>query len=194
MKLYTVVGVVYNNNHILLLTQLLSHVRLFETPWTAAGQPLSSTISWSLLKFMSIEFVMLSNHLTRCHPLLLLSLTFPSNSLFQWLFPSGGQSTGASASASVLPMNIQGWFPSGLTGLISMQSKGLSRVSSSTTIWKHQFSGAQPSAWSNSPICTQLLKKPQVWPDRPLSAKWCLCFLICRLGLSQPSFQGASAV
>ena len=83
MKLYTVVAVVYNNNHILLLTQLLSHVWLFETPWTAAGQPpLSSTISRSLLKFMSIELVMLSNHLILCHPLLLLSLTFPSNRVF----------------------------------------------------------------------------------------------------------------
>ena len=83
MKLYTVVAVVYNNNHILLLTQLLSHVWLFETPWTAAGQPpLSSTISRSLLKFMSIELVMLSNHLILCHPLLLLPLIFPSLKVF----------------------------------------------------------------------------------------------------------------
>ena len=61
------------------------------------------------------------------------------------LFTSGGQSIGASASASVLPVNIQGWFPWGLTGLISLQSKGLSRVFSSTTVQKHQFSGTQPS-------------------------------------------------
>ena len=82
--------------------------------------------------------------------------------LFQWvgsfpmsrLFASGGHSTGVSASASILPMNIQDWFPLGLTGLISLQSKGLSRVFSSTTIQKHQFFSAQPSLWSNSHICT----------------------------------------
>ena len=68
------------------------------------------------------------------------------------LFTSGGQSTGASASASVLPMSIQGWFPFGLTGLISLLSKGLSRVFSSSTVWKHQFFGTQLSLWSNSHI------------------------------------------
>ena len=67
-----------------------------------------------------------------------------------WLFSSVGQSIGASASASVLPMNIQDWFPLWLTDLISLQTKGLSRVISCTTIWKHQFFGAQPSLWSNS--------------------------------------------
>ena len=70
------------------------------------------------------------------------------------LFTSGGQSIGASPSASVLPLNIQGQFPLGLTGLISLLSKGLSRVFSSTTVQKHQFSGAQPSLWSNSHIHT----------------------------------------
>ena len=77
-----------------------------------------------------------------------------------WLFVSGGQSTGASASASVLTMNIQGWFPLGLTGMISLQSKGRSKVFSSTTIWKHQFFGVRPSLWSNSHIHTWLLGKP----------------------------------
>ena len=76
------------------------------------------------------------------------------------LFASGGQSIGTSASASVLPMNIQDWFPLGLTGLISLQSKGLSRVFSRSTVWKHQFFGAQPSLWSNSHIRTWLLEKP----------------------------------
>ena len=76
------------------------------------------------------------------------------------LFALGGQSIVASASASVLPMSIQGWFPLGLTGLISLQSKGLSRVFSSITIQKHQFIGTQPSLWSNSHICTWLLEKP----------------------------------
>ena len=63
---------------------------------------------------------------------------------------SGGQTIGASASASVLPVNIQGWFPLGLTGLISLLSKGLSRVFTSTIIWKHQFFSAQPALWSTS--------------------------------------------
>ena len=87
------------------------------------------------------------------------------------LFPSGGQSIGASGSASVLPMNIQGWFPSGWTGLMSLQSKGLSRVFSSTTVQKHQFFSTQPSSWSNSHIHMWLLEKPQLWLYGPLSAK-----------------------
>ena len=215
--------------------QLLSHVQLFANPWTVARQaPLSSAISRSLLEFMSIELVMLSNRLILCQPLLLLSSIFPiirvfsneltlcirwpkhwsfnfSNSCYccsvtqscltlqphglqharlpcpspspracsnscplsQWchptissfvspfsswlqsfpasgsflmslLFASRDQSTGASVSASVLLMNIQDWFPLGLTGLISLQSKGLSRVFSNTIVQKHQFVGAQP--------------------------------------------------
>ena len=88
--------------------------------------------------------------------------SFPASGSFpmNWLFASGGQSIGASASASVFPMNIQGWFPLGLTGLISLQSKGLSRVFSNTTIQKHQCFGAQPSLWSNCHIHTWLLDKP----------------------------------
>ena len=157
------------------------------TPWTAAHQAsLSVTNFQSLLKLMSIESVVPSNHLILCHPLLLLPSVFPSISVFssESAVASGGQSIGASTSASGLPMNIQGWFPLGLTGLISLQSKGLSRVFSSTTVWKHWFFGAQPSLWFNSHIHTWLLEKPYPWPDGPLSAKWCLCFLICCLGLS----------
>ena len=86
------------------------------------------------------------------------------------------QSIGTSASASILPMNIQDWFPLGLTGWISLQSKGLSRVFSNTTVQKHHFFGAQPSLWSNTHIHTWLLEKPYLWPNGPLSAKWCLCF------------------
>ena len=71
-----------------------------------------------------------------------------------WLFTSGGQSTGASASGTVLPVNIQGWFPLGLTDLISLKSKGLSRGFSNTTVQKYQFFGAQPSLWCNSHIWT----------------------------------------
>ena len=86
--------------------------------------------------------------------------SFPASASFSmsWLFTSGGQSIETSASASVLPVNIQGWFPLGLTGLISLLSKGLPRVFS-TTVWKHQFFGAQPSLWFNSHIRSWLLKK-----------------------------------
>ena len=86
--------------------------------------------------------------------------SFPASGSFpvSQLFISGGQSIGASA--SVLPMNIQGQFPLELNGLISLLSKGLSRVFFTTTVWKHQFFSAQPSVWSNSHIHTWLLKKP----------------------------------
>ena len=76
------------------------------------------------------------------------------------------------------PMNIQDWFPVGLTGLISLQSKRLSRVFSNTTIQKHHFFGTQSSLWSNCHIRTWLLEKPQLWQYIPLSAKWCLCSLM----------------
>ena len=75
-------------------------------------------------------------------------------------------------------MNIQGWFPLGLTGLISLLSKGLSRVFFSTTVWKHQFSSTQPYLWSNSHIHTWLLEKPQLWLYGPWSPKGCLLFYI----------------
>ena len=107
--------------------QSLSCVRLFATPWTAACQAsLFITNSWSLLKFMSIESVIPSNHLILCHPFSCCLQSFPASGSFpvNRLFASGGQSIGTSASASVLPMNIQDWFPLGLTGLISLQSKG----------------------------------------------------------------------
>ena len=87
--------------------------------------------------------------------------SFPASGSFPYLsqfFASGGQSIGASA--TVLPMNIQDWFPLGLTGLIYLQSKELSRIFSNTTVQKHQFFCIQPSLWSNSHICTQLLGKP----------------------------------
>ena len=122
--------------------QSLSHIQLFETPKTAQHQAsLSITNSWSLLKLGSIELVMSSNHLILCHPLLLLPSIFPSIRVFTMsqFFPSGGQSIGASASASasVLPMNIQDWFPLGWTGWISLQSKWLSRVFSNATVQNH---------------------------------------------------------
>ena len=124
---------------------------LFGTPWTAACQAsMSLNISQSSPKCMSIASVMPSNHLIICHPLLFLPSIFPAPGSFPMnqLFASGSQGTGVSASASVLPMSIQGWFS--LTGLSSLLSKELARVLSSTTIWKHQFFGTQPSLWSNS--------------------------------------------
>ena len=113
------------------------------TPWTAACQSsLSITNSQSLLKFMSIESAMPSNHLILFIPFSSHLQSCPASGSFQisQFFPSGGQSIGVSASASVLPMNIQeDWFPLGWTGLISWQSKRLSRVYSNTTVQKHQF-------------------------------------------------------
>ena len=105
-----------------------------------------------------------------CHPTISSSVV-PFSSCLQFcpasrsfpvsqLFTSGDQNIGASASASVLPMNIQGWFPSGLAGLISLLSRGLPRVFSSTTVWKHWFFGAQPPLWSYSHIHTWLLEEP----------------------------------
>ena len=127
-----------------------------------ARPPLSITNYWSSLKLMSIESVMPSNHLILCHPLLLPPSIFPRIRVFSsesvlrirwpkyWSFSFN----------SVHPMNIQDWSPLGWTGWISLQSKGLSRVFSNTTVQKHQFFGAQPSSQSNSHIHTWLLEKP----------------------------------
>ena len=116
-------------------------VRLFATPFTTACQAsLSITNSKSSLKLMSIPSVTPSKYLILCCPLLLPPWLFPSIRVFsnESVLHISGQSTGASASASVLPMNIQDWFSPGLTGWISLQSKGLSRVFSNTTVQKHQ--------------------------------------------------------
>ena len=132
--------------------QTLSCVPLFATPWTTACQAsLSITSSRNLPKPMSTESVMPSNHLTLCRPLLLLPSIFPSIGSFQMsqLSATDGQSIGVSASTSVLPMNSQDWSPLGWTGWISLQSKGLSRVFSNTTVQKHQFFGTQLSLLSN---------------------------------------------
>ena len=152
---------------------------------TAARQAsLSITNSWNLLKLMSIESLMSSNHLILCRPLPFLPSIFPSIRAFQMsqLFVSGGQNIGVSASTSVLPMKTQDSFPFGWTGWISLQSKGLSRIFSNTTVQKHQLSGSQLSLWSISHNHTWPLEKPQLWLSGLLLAKWCLCFLICCLG------------
>ena len=123
--------------------QLLSHVRLFATPWIPARQAsLSITNSWSSLKLMSIESVMPSSHLILCHPLLLLPPTLPASESFpiSQLFAWGGQSIGVSPSASVLPMNTQDSSPLGWTSWISLQSNRLSRVFSNTTVQTHYSS------------------------------------------------------
>ena len=110
-----------------------------------ARPPCPSISPHGLLNLMSIKSAMAYNHPIFCHPLLLLPQSLPASGSFpvSQLFASDGQSIGASA--SVLPMNIQDWYPLGLAGLISLLSKGLSRVFSSTTVQKHQFLGAQPS-------------------------------------------------
>ena len=114
--------------------QSLSHVQRYATPWTTAPQAfLCFTIFQSLLKFMSIESVILSNHLLTLCSFCLLSFPILASRSFPmcWVL-SGSQSIGASASA--LQMNIQGWFHLGLTGLISLQSKGISRVIFSSSL------------------------------------------------------------
>ena len=133
-----------------------------------------------MLKFMSIHSLMLSNHFILCHPLLLLLSIFPSIRVFsnesalciRW------PKYWASASASVLPMNIQGWFPLGLTGLIFLQSKGLSRVFSNTT-----FKSINSLALSLHYSPT-LISIPDYWKNHSFDYMDLLCFLICCLGLS----------
>ena len=136
---------------VIVVVQSLSHVQHFATPWAAACHAsLSFTSSQSLLRLLFIQSVMPSNHLNLCCPLLLVLSIFPSIRVFSHqnqFYASGGQSMefGVSASASVLSMKVQDWFPLGLTGLISLQSKGLSRVFSNATIQKHQFFSTQLS-------------------------------------------------
>ena len=166
------------------VVQLLSRVWLFATPWTAAHQDsLSFTTSWSLLKLMSLSWWCCPTISSSVAPFSSYPQSFPASASFprSQLFISGGQSMGASA--SVLPMNIQDWFPSGLTGLLSLLSKGLSRVFSRTTIQNHQFVGTQPSLWSGSHKHAWLLEKSYLWPYGPLLAKWCL-WLFNTLSLS----------
>ena len=152
----------HNSPHVVQFSSVAQSCLTLVTPWTAACQSsLSISNSWSLLRFMSIGSVMPPNYLTLSHPLLLIQC-FPTSGSFPMsqFFASRGQSIGASASASVLPMNIQDWFPLGLTSLIFVQPKWLSKVLSNTTVQKHQFLGAQLSLYSYSQICTWLLEKP----------------------------------
>ena len=141
--------------------QSLSRVQLIVNPWIAARQGASPTPRACSNSHPSSRW---------CHPTISSSVvpfsshlqTFPPSGYFPMsrFFSSGGQRTGASPSASVLPMNILDWFPLRWTGWISLQSKGLSRAFSNTTVQKHQFFGAQLSLQSNSHIHTWLLEKP----------------------------------
>ena len=141
----------------------LSGVWLFATSWIVACQsplPLLSSrvclnscpLNWRCYPTISFPVIPFSSWLQ----------SFPASGSFpvSWLFASCGQDIGASASASILPMSIQDWFPLGLTGLISLLSKGFSRVFFSTTVLKHQFFSSQPSLCSICHICTWLLEKP----------------------------------
>ena len=136
----------------------------------ALGDPMDCSIPGFPVLHYLLEFVQTYPLSQWCHPTISSSVvpfsSCPQSFPVSWSFPvsqlfaSGGQSIGASALVSVLPMNIQGWFPLGVIGLISLLSKELPRVFSSTTIWKHQLFSAQPSLWSNSHISTWLLEKP----------------------------------
>ena len=143
--------------------QLLSHVWFFVKPWITAHQAsLSITNSRSSLRLKSIELVMPSRHVILCCPFssypqsLSASESFPMSQHFTW----GGPSIGISALGSVLPMNTQDWSLLEWTGWISLQSKGLSRIFSNTTVQKHQFFSTQLSSQSNSHIHTWPQEKP----------------------------------
>ena len=187
--------------------QSLSCVPFFVTPWTAARKSsLSITSPQSLLKLMSIESVMLSKHLSLCHPFLLLPSIFPSIRVIsnESVLPTGGKSNGVSASASVLPMNIQDRFPLGLTNLISMQYKGLFK-----SLLQHHSSKAS-ILWCSAFFIVQLAHqymtsgKTIALTFGPLLAEWCLLFniisslVICFLPRSKhlliSSLQAPSAV
>ena len=162
------------------------------TPWTVAHQvSLSITNSQSLLKVMSIELVMSTNYLILCLPHLLPPSILPSIRVFsnESVLCIRWPNIGISASASVLPMNIQYWFPLGWTGWISLQSKGFSRVFSNTTVQKINSSVL---SFLCSPTLTSVhdYRKNHSFDYMELLAKWCLLFNM--LSSSQLSFQGAS--
>ena len=150
---------------IFVVVQSLSHVCLCNPMDCSMPGFLSINISWSLPKLMFIELVHWC-HLTISSSVSPFSFCFPSIRLFSnEFFISGGLSTRASVSASVLPMNIRGWFLLRWTGLIALQSKGLSRVFSNTTVQKHQFISTQPCSQSNSHILTKDIDREMLSPN-----------------------------
>ena len=177
----------YSANQYVVVAESLSCVQFFSMPWTAAHQA-SLSITISLFSRTHVHWV--SDAIQPSHPQSLpspLVLNFSQlQILFQWVSSSHqvAEVLELQLQHHFLPINIQDWFPSIFTGLISLLSKGLSRVFSSTTVQKCQFFSAQHSLWSNSHIHTWLLEKPQLWLYRPLLAKWCLCFLKHCLGLT----------
>ena len=163
------------------------------TPWTAAYQAsLSITTSWSLLKFMSIKSVMPSSHLILCHPLLLPSI-FPSMESFSMsqFFESGGQSIGVSASASILPINIQDWFPLGWTGyLLAVQGTLKSLL---------QHHSSKASILQHSAVFIVQFSCPCMTTGKTMTLTRWTCvgkaislLLICYIDRSYLFFQGAS--
>ena len=135
-----------------IVVQFLSHFQLFATPWSATCQ---ASPSFTISEFAQAHVHWVGDAIQSSDPVIPFSSclrSFPASGSFpmSWLFALGGQSITVSTSASVLPMNIQGWFPLGLTGLISLKFKGLSRVFSNTTVQNYQFFCDQPSLWSNS--------------------------------------------
>ena len=191
---------------IIVVVQSLSRVWLFATPWAATRQvSLFFTISQSVLKLMSIKSVMPSNHLVLCRPLFLLLSIFPSIGVFfnESTFSSDGKSIRWPVSqlqhqsfqwifrvflfCFVFVFSLWDWLVSSPWCPSYSQE-----VFSSTTVWKHQFFGVQPSLWSNSHIHAWILEKPYLWLYRPLLAKWCRLFnTLCRLVII--FFQGASS-
>ena len=140
--------------------QSLSPVPVFATPWTAARQALCSSLAPGVgSNSCSLSWWCLPTFLSSTIPFSFCLKSFPASGPFPMsrLSASGGQSI--EVLVAILPINIQGWFPLELSGFISLQSKGLSRVFPSITIWKHQFFSAQPSLWSNSHIRAGLLEK-----------------------------------
>ena len=166
------------------VTESLSCVWLCDPmDYIAHQAPLSSTVSRSLLKFTSIESVMPSNHLILCYPLLLVLSTFPSIRVFsnelalriRWPKYWSFSSSPSRELSRLISFRID-WFD-----LLAVQE--LSRVFSNTTAQKHQFFGTQFSLRFNSHLCTRPWEKLLLWIYGPLSATWCVCFLIRCLGL-----------
>ena len=160
-------------------------VQLFVTPWTVACQ---ASLHY-FPEFAQTHIHWTSDAIQPSHPL---SPPFPPASVFPSIRVFSNELAlcirwpkyWSFSSASVLLVNIQGWYPLRLTDLISLLSKGLSRVFSSIVVWKHQFFGTQPSLWSNSHIHTGLLEKIIALTILTLGRKWYFYFLICYIGLS----------
>ena len=158
---YDLFKVICDNRTILLLLFSWCYVWLCDP--MDCGRP-GFLVLHHILAFVQAHVHWVGDAIQPSHPVIPFSClqSFPESRSFliTRLFTSGSQSIRASASASVFPVNIQVWFPLGLTGLISLQSKGLSRIFPSSMVQKHQFFDAQPSLWSNSHMCTWLLEKP----------------------------------